>query len=310
MASPLAAPRALNVDFLSSPALGIGTLSPRFDAIVESINASERGVKMKGIRIVCRAALSGTVTWDSGLAAADRAIGVYYGAVGAPAASLLAAGQAYTWTAQWQSADGRLSAVSPPAHFDVGLLSENDWRGNRWLGAGHREFRTSLDLSDAPTAAVARAHVSSPGGAVLLVNGVLAGRDAVGMSAWLDFTASLPSATVDIGPLLRPGETNELLLRAGCGYWCPSPVPTDQHSGRVIHTPAGAQPLARIAIAVSGVTRDTLTVLSNLSWEGRVGPTVYDSAWLGTTTNWSVPPARGWAPAREVPPAIFELAIS
>ena len=350
--APLAPPHHLETEFLPSPALNIGTLQPRFDFVVTSTNASERGLVMSALHVVCRAALSGHIVWDSGVTAATRAVGIYYGAIGNPAVFPLVAGQVYTWTAQWLSSDGRVSPTSEPAQFGVALLSESDWHGTRWFGVGHRELRTTLDLRTSHSGlTVAYVHVSSPGGSVLLVNGVLAGRDAVGMSAWLDFTASMPSTTLNIGPLLRAGEANELVLRIGCGYWhaaaiqtrlcfllscafwghtelrpcpggirCPTPVPTDQHSGRAIHTAAGAQPLARVAVAVCGsvgadrsVGTDRcwdgscgraageLTLQRNLSWEGRIGPTVYDSAWLGTITDWRVARGSGWETAREVP---------
>ena len=55
------------------------------------------------------------------------------------------------------------------------------------------------------------------------------------------------SRTHDVSSALQPG-ANQILLKTGCGAWCPSLAPTCAHSGRMIHTPAGGQPLARLLL--------------------------------------------------------------
>jgi hypothetical protein len=165
---------------------GVGSLTPRFDFVVASTDPTERNLTLAAVQIVCTTAETGAVVWDSGLFPSTKATGLLYGSGGggglgagatggssAAAATPLIAGRRYVWTARWMSADGRTSAASAPASFDLALLEEEDWQGAKWLGAGQREFKTTLDLAHLPTASagtpptvVATAHICSPGGAV------------------------------------------------------------------------------------------------------------------------------------------------
>jgi len=132
--------------------------------------------------------------------------------------------------------------------FDTGLFAEADWQDAPWVGAGHGEFTATFTLPAADAAARrGRAYVSAPGGHLLYLNGELIGSDTIGVAPWLDWTRQMHSRTHDVSSALRSG-ANHVLLKTGCGAWCPSAAPTWAHSGRMIHTPAGAQPLARLLL--------------------------------------------------------------
>ena len=311
----------LLVDFLPSPAIGVGSARPRFTFSPVASAGGARNTTVASARVVVRAA-GGALFWDSGdvpqNASADGA-GVRCG-VEVPE------GRAFTWTLTWRAAGGGSpsSLPSAPARFVTALRSDAGWRGARWVGAGHGQFRARFDLSAAAAslaavrgAAVAGgnltltalAFLSAPGGAVLTLNGdtALPGGDRVGVSAWFDWTRSLPSTAHDLTPLLllpaaatrrrKGGEgggaaslqndaqnaQNELLLTIGCGSWCPCHVPTWDHSGRAVLTAAGAQPLARLLLVISstddaGVVEELLVLGTGTEATGAAAATAAAAA--------------------------------
>ena len=92
------------------------------------------------------------------------------------------------------------------------LTAEADWRGARWVGAGHGEFRGRLAIpTPQPSESSgcdaeevqARAFVSAPGGALLRVNGALVGTDEIGVAPWLDWTKAMHVRVLDLSAHLR-----------------------------------------------------------------------------------------------------------
>ena len=174
--------------------------------------------------------------------------------------------------------------------------------------------------------------VASPGGAVVTVNGQVAdsgggATDTVGVSAWFDWTKVIPSRVYDVSALIQPGQYNELTVSIGCGCWCPSAVPTMEHSGRTIHTQAGAQPLVKYLLTVtvpapnptnnkvvaqiaSGVNINTVVPTSKdqITSESRRGPLLNSSSWLGMVYDWGLSDQDDWSsPPRLVPNDTVQL---
>lgn len=293
--------------------------------------------------------------WDSGPVPQNwtvSGLGVVYS--GPPH---LSSGSAYWWNLRWQSDNGTWSEESALMRFVTNNFDDNAWKGAQWVGAGHSQFRTQFEIPEqsnisSSSSALSLQHklpmleaapqwdafifISSPGGYVVKVNGILLpGGDQVGVQAWFDWTSELQSSVLDIAPLLLPGKVNEVEVTIGCGCWCPSAVPTWEHSGRFIHTLNGQRPLTKILITVSKpsgtVTTkapDMITIdnagtfkskdMKNLvqlatgvtrangsaSFESRVGPVnaSSSSSWLGSTQDWTLAPNYGWqSPARLVP---------
>ena len=339
----------LLVDFLPSPALGVGSASPLFTF---SPVAAIRNVTVATARIVVHAGSGGggTPFWDSGdvpQSAGVDGVGVRCGVV-------LPEGRSFSWTVTWAAAaGGGTSAPSAPAHFATALRTDVAWRGARWVGAGHGQFRARFDLAPALAALAlgggggggggghltALAFLASPGGAVLRLNGnTVPGGDLVGVSAWFDWTRSIPTSTHDLTPLLAANNSNELLLTIGCGNWCPSAAPTWAHSGRDVHTAAGGQPLARMLLVVTatsaaGVVREVLvlgtgattdntdnadtadtanntgaTAIAAPTFSSRPGPVINSSSWFGATLDHTLGAEVGWSsPPRLVPDDTLSL---
>ena len=288
----------MSVDGLPVPALGVtgspliaATLSPElhlrgFEATRLLVTVSREG----GGPIDA----TGAETWAGNASVGAGGPRVKCGASLLPGASFVA-------TALWQDAAGKQHPAGEGS-FDTGLLSEADWRGAPWMGAGHGEFAATFTLADdAPKRS--RAYVAAPGGQLLYVNGALVGTDSIGVAPWLDWTKQMHSRTYDVSGELRSG-LNTIVLKAGCGAWCPSAAPTWAHSGRIIHTPAGKQPVARLLLTVGrpgSHAGEALHVVASFN-QSRVGTTLTSSSWFGSTINHSLSPTSDWqTPAREVP---------
>merc|ERR1711965_108271 len=80
----------------------------------------------------------------------------------------LDSGRAFRWAASWRASDGRVSASSAPARFVTALRDAGaDWRGARWVGDGHGQFRATFDFNGSSADAAradALAFVAAPGG--------------------------------------------------------------------------------------------------------------------------------------------------
>ena len=150
------APERLMVDYLPSPALGVGNPNPLFTFSPLGLPAY-RNVSVASARVIVVSATTGKVFWDSGEVAVNRSSwGIRCGATLPP-------GRAFSWTARWQASDGHDSAVSPPAHFFTDLYSRGAWGNAGWVGAGHGQFRAVFNLSSVDDVD-ALVFVASPGG--------------------------------------------------------------------------------------------------------------------------------------------------
>ena len=255
---------SLRVDGLPVPALGV-TASPHISATLPSAGATPITALLVTVRREGGGPIdaAGADVWSGNATVGAGGPAVHCGASLLPGASFVV-------SARWIYGSGQRRPAGDGS-FDTGLFAEADWRGAPWVGAGHGEFAANFTLSAADAAARrGRAYVAAPGGALLFVNGELIGSDTIvgtsnphhylipgsfltdalyfqGVAPWLDWTKQMHSRTHDVSSALQPG-ANQILLKTGCGAWCPSLAPTCAHSGRMIHTPAGGQPLARLLL--------------------------------------------------------------
>eukprot|EP00750_Incisomonas_marina_P033167 INCI9596.2.p1 GENE.INCI9596.2~~INCI9596.2.p1 ORF type:complete len:738 (+),score=90.77 INCI9596.2:144-2357(+) len=329
----------------SQGAVGVGCIEPFFSfvPVVADPAGSDRNVSVASARLriyTTRPSLSARpsppandsnsdVWWDSGDVPQPRpgatganaaALGVRYDSDGG--VRLLPTAQALFFTMQWTAMDGRRSPPSSPARFVQAPNKDAEWGGAQWVGAGHGQFRATFSLpqhsagrSDIVTGVGVHPRtermfdafvvLAAPGGAVVQVDDKTTS-DSVGVGAWFDWTASLPAYVLDVSDLLVPAQaTHELRVTLGCGCWCPSPVPTVEHSGRTVHTRAGAQPLARVLLVVRNTDTGEVAVTlasGDGNFSSRPGPVLNSSSWLGATSDWTMSDDEGWeSPARLVP---------
>ena len=133
---------ALRCDYRVNP-LGIDTAAPRLSWTVVS---SARGQSQTAYRILVAdsaealKAHRGTL-WDSGKVQSDETISVVYG--GTPLSSLA---MCY-WKVKVWDKDGVESPWSEPAQWQMGLLSESEWKA-QWVGMSDRPVNLFLGDMD------------------------------------------------------------------------------------------------------------------------------------------------------------------
>ena len=156
------APERLMVDYLPTPAIGVGNPNPLFTFSPVTL-PDDRNVSVADARVIVVSSLTGKMFWDSGYVAMNGT------SWGIRCTQALPEGQAFYWTASWRSSDGRASAVSSPARFVTDIWSKDAWDEASWVGAGHGEFRTQFNL-DSIDNLDAFAFVASPGGVRAIVH--------------------------------------------------------------------------------------------------------------------------------------------
>ena len=155
------APERLMVDYILTPALGVGSPNPLFTFSPVTL-PDDRNVSVADARVIVVSALTGKVFWDSGYVTMNGS------SWGIRCSQALSEGQAFSWTASWRASDGRTSAVSSPARFVTDIWSTETWDGASWVGAGHGEFRARFNLDNTDNID-AFAFVASPGGVRAIV---------------------------------------------------------------------------------------------------------------------------------------------
>jgi alpha-L-rhamnosidase len=118
----------LQCEYAKNP-LGIDTLQPRFSWILES---NRRGQMQSAYHILVASSAEKLERgigdkWDSGKVASEKSVNVPY-----QGKSLASEEECY-WKVRVWDKDGKASAWSEPAAFEMGLIKESDWQG-QWIG--------------------------------------------------------------------------------------------------------------------------------------------------------------------------------
>jgi alpha-L-rhamnosidase len=209
-AAPLV-PDSLRCEYRVNP-LGMDETAPRLSWCLRS---SRRGERQTACQILVAAsqkdlARSNADLWDSGRIEGDASIGVVY--AGRP----LASGQLCFWKVRVWDKDGRPSSWSDPAFWSMGLLQQQDWRGD-WIGCDNLRGQTNdsgLSLPPPPylrreftlSKAVRRAtlYATALGLVDLRLNGQLVSDDRF-TPGWTDYTKRVHYRAYDVTALLRRG---------------------------------------------------------------------------------------------------------
>ena len=121
-------PDRLRCEYLDNP-LGIDTAQPRLSWGLESKQRAEKQTAYQILAASSEALLksdSGDL-WDTGKVASDQTLHVVY------AGKALGSCQRCYWKVRVWGEDGRASAYSRPADWEMGLLAPQDWQG-QWIG--------------------------------------------------------------------------------------------------------------------------------------------------------------------------------
>ena len=207
----------LRTEYQASP-LGLDVRAPRLSWKIES---SRRGTVQTAyeIRVAPQpSALQRHPLWDSGKVVSDASI---HGVYGGPA---LESGQRYYWQVRVWDGDGRPSAWSSPAYWEMGLLRPSDWAAD-WITPELTEDTTASNPSPmlrsefmvGGTIASARAYVTSLGLYEMELNGRRVG-DQLFTPGWTAYDKRLQYQTYDVTQLLKPG-ANAVGVTLGDGWY-------------------------------------------------------------------------------------------
>ena len=216
----------LRCEYLRNP-LAIDVSRPRLSWTLQS---DQRGQRQTAYRVIVASGAKllskdqGDL-WDSGKVDSDQTTQLAY--AGSPLASRMRC----FWKVRVWDKDGKASAWSRPATWQMGLLRPQEWRA-KWIsfrdnpptakelsaGAASPWLRKTFDLKDKPERGTA--YVNALGYYELYVNGQKVGDDVLS-PAVCDYRSRSFYVTHDIAPLLRKGQ-NCVGLWLGRGWRVPS----------------------------------------------------------------------------------------
>ena len=228
-------------------------------------------------------------SWDSGWVETDRSTFVPYGG------PRLRSRERVEWRVNVRDEEARELGWSEPAHFELGLLSTEDWQA-RWIRPSQpadprREnvatLRRTLTLATPP--ARARLYVTARGLFSVELNGTRVGRDHFA-NGWTSYHHRLDTLTYDVSDQLRAGG-NELHVRLGTGWY--SGRLGWGEDGRFTY---GRHPELLLQLEIDRPDGSRETVISDATWEGTFeGPIVSSSIYDGEDYDARRQPD-GWAP--------------
>jgi alpha-L-rhamnosidase len=274
-----AAPTALRVENLGTAAAVVSEPSPRFSFLHGALpGGATFGVTQASYRITVTS--SHQLLWDSGTVASTSCTQIAYNG------TALAPYTRYTWTAQWTSSVGALSAPASSS-FETGPMSVADWQGAGWLigrqtrptkhgqpwPTGRMQLRAEFALPNRPVT-FARAFVASTGCAQVEVNGRVPQPNLRGICPWpASRLGTIRYMTHNITALVAAGKNNAVGLLLGN-------VPAGKQAA-----PLAAQVLALIVVKFTGSTEPFFLSSGADGWQAAESY-VNGGAW-STEVNWA-----------------------
>lgn len=255
------APFDLRCEYLTNP-MGIDVQQPRFSWVLVD---SDRGELQSAYQVLVASsprllAQQKGDLWDSGKVQSDNSIHVVY--AGKP----LESGHVYYWEARFWDSQGRASAYSQPAHFEMGLLSRGEWKG-KWISGN--ELRKEFQLPG--KVARARVYVTALGYYELRINGQRIG-DNVLDPAFTTYPKRVLYSTYDVTSVLEQG-ANAIGAMLGGGWATLS-------RGKSFKG-WYSQPALLLQLNVELEGGRTFSLASDGSWKATQGPIIRDSVYNG-----------------------------
>ncbi len=155
--------------------------------------------------------------WDSGWVESDQSVFVPYG--GEP----LASRQQVSWRVDTKDETGAASGWSEPAFFEIGLLTNDDWKAS-WIRPTEdidsekepvtllrRKFSVASDIKQA------RVYVTARGVFELSINGQVVG-DGAFAPGWTRYSSRIETQTYDVTEQIKTGD-NVVGVSLGTGWY-------------------------------------------------------------------------------------------
>jgi hypothetical protein len=281
-------PDELRCEYRNNP-FGIDTLQPRLSWILKPAAPELTGLRQTGFQILVASspvllAKNQGDLWDSGKVASAQMNQVAY--TGVP----LTSDQPVWWKVRvWDGKEQR-SAWSPIARWTMGILSDADWRGAKWIGApdanepfnpnGDKgpkaKYETVLlrhDLEVKPGLQRALVHICGLAQYEMTLNGNKVG-DAVLTPGWTAYDKTCLYDSYDITTELQPGE-NAIGVFLGNGFY-------NTHNGRYTKVRGSYGPLQAIVLVRLEYADGTVeNVVTDEKWRTSSGPIVFSSIYGG-----------------------------
>lgn len=266
--------------------LGIDSAAPRLSW---QLHSEERHQSQRAYRVLVAsgrellAADTGDL-WDSGRVAGSDSLNIPY--AGHP----LQSGQRCYWKVQVWDQDGKASAWSHPATWEMALLRPEDWQAH-WINDGKLNperdndffgddpaplFRKEFELGQ--PIRQARLHVSGLGYYEARLNGGRVG-DHLLDPGWTDYGKRVFYSTYDVTEQVRAG-TNCLGVTLGNGWWNPLPLKMWGHRN-IRESLAVGRPRFIAQLVIEFADGSTRRVVSDESWKVAEGPIRRNSIYLG-----------------------------
>jgi alpha-L-rhamnosidase len=267
----------LRCEYLTNP-LGIDCVHPRLSW---ELHSPGRGQEQSAYEILVassRARLADDQgdLWDSGKVVSGQSVQIPYNG------EALRSGQQVFWKVRVWDQAGAASRFSPPATWEMGLLSAQGWHPARWIAR-------NLDKNDplAPmlrrqftlkkTVKRARVYVCGLGYYELHLNGRKVGDHHLD-PAYTDYNRRVLYVTYDVTSQLHPG-TNALGVILGNGWYN---MQTDVGWG-FQNASWRNSPRVLLKLEVDFADGSRTDLVSDASWQCSTGPIVYDNIYGGET---------------------------
>jgi alpha-L-rhamnosidase len=273
----------LRCEYCVNP-LGIDTQKPRLSW---TLAAERRGETQTAYQIVVATTpekLKKPDLWNSGKVMSADSVHVVY------AGSPLKSGQRVYWKVRAWDRDGKSSAQSEAAWWEMGLVSPGDWKAS-WITrksempATHDDFFNDhpaplfrKEFSLPKKIARARIYVTGLGYYELRLNGKKVG-DQVLDPGWTDFSKRVLYSTYDVTESLHQG-TNAIGVMLGNGWFNPLPLKMwGKINPRDALTIGEPRLILQLAIEFSDGTSQLIS--TDETWKTSDGPILRNSVYLG-----------------------------
>ena len=268
-------PVELKCEYEHEP-IGIDALQPRLSWALES---PRRGQMQTAYQILVASSLEKLTKergdkWDSGKLDSDQSVNVVY------KGKELASGERCWWKVRVWDKDGKASAFSEPATFEMGLLKQSDWQG-QWIEAAQhisaplfrREFAISGDIKRA------RAYISGLGYYELYINGKKVSDHVLDPATTyynndqpFELGSRVLYATHDVTEYLHNGQ-NAIGVMLGNGWYS---AEDDIPASPSHRTPYSDRPKMILQMNIELINGKNIQVVSDESFKTTAGPILYN----------------------------------
>ena len=285
-------PSELRCEYTNNP-LGLETQQPRFSWILTS---SQRGQMQTAFQILVAGSLEDLAKdkggkWDSGKLSSDQSVNLDY------QGKDLASGEKCWWKVRVWDKDGKASAFSEPAAFEMGLLKQSDWQG-QWIEAAQNIsaplFRKEFEF--AKKIKRARAYISGLGYYELYINGKKVSDHVLDPATTyynndqpFELGSRVLYVTHDINGYLKSGQ-NTVGVMLGHGWYS---AEDDIPPAPSFREPYGDRPILILQMNIEFTDGESISIVTDNTWKTSSGPILYNDYSNGETYDARLEKA-GW----------------